>query len=324
MKEFWTKLWCSLHKAVAGSRRRFRPVLERLHAWWVANSPAIMERLDLYILLTRLDKPIGTFLLLWPTLWALWIAAEGGPSLHLLFVFTVGTLLTRSAGCVMNDFADRDFDRYVERTRSRPLTTGAVSVREALYLAAGLFFLAFLLVLTTNRLTVMLSFIAVPLAVIYPYMKRYTYLPQFVLGLAFSWGIPMAFAAQTGNIPGIAWLLFVGNLLWIVVFDTIYAMVDREYDLQQGMKSTAILFDDADRVIIGILQLLVLLVLVLVGGQISAGWIYYLGIAAGALFFTYHQFLIRDRQPDRCFQAFLNNNWFGASIFTGIVLDYLI
>ena len=300
-----------------------RPRLEALKAWCIAQWPGIREKIQLYTLLTRLDKPIGTFLLLWPTLWALWIASEGQPSFHLLAVFILGTLLTRTAGCVMNDYADRDFDRFVERTRSRPLTTGAVTTREAIFLATTLVFIAFLLVLTTNRLTVMLSFVAIPLGLVYPYMKRYTYLPQFFLGLAFSWGIPMAFAAQTGEIARIAWLLFIANLLWTVVFDTIYAMVDREFDLKQGMKSTAILFDDADRLIIGLIQGLVLLVLGIVGFQLKLGWPFNLSLVIGAGIFAYHQYLIRDRSPEKCFEAFLKNNWFGACIFAGIALSYL-
>lgn len=293
-------------------------------AWIEKNGPSIRRRSLLYIELTRFDRPIGWLLLLWPTLWALWIASQGPPGWHLFLVFLFGTILTRSAGCVMNDYADRDIDRFVERTRTRPLTTGTVSVREALFLAISLLVIAFLLVLTTNRLTVYLSFVAIPLAVIYPYMKRYTYLPQFFLGLAFSWGIPMAFAAQTGTVPALAWLIFIANLLWIVVFDTIYAMVDREYDLKIGMKSTAILFDDADRTIIGILQCLVLLVLIIIGNKLDLSWIYYLALLVAAGFFVFQQFLIRDRKAEMCFQAFLNNNWFGASVFAGIVLHYLI
>ncbi len=310
--------------ALVNALLRFVEKMKRcLLAWIETNGPPIRRRSLLYIELTRFDRPIGWLLLLWPTLWALWIAAEGPPGWHLFLVFVFGTILTRSAGCVMNDYADRDFDRFVERTRSRPLTTGAVTVREALFLALCLLAIAFLLVLTTNSLTVYLSFVAIPLAVIYPYMKRYTYLPQFFLGLAFSWGIPMAFAAQTGSVPALAWLIFIANLLWIVVFDTIYAMVDREYDLKIGMKSTAILFDDADRLIIGILQGLVLLVLIIIGGKLELSWIYYLSLVVAAGFFLYQQYLIRDRKAELCFQAFLNNNWFGATVFAGIGLHYL-
>ena len=205
-----------------------------------------------------------------------------------------------------------------------PLSTGEVSSKEALMVALALLTVAFLLVLTTNRLTVLLSFIAIPLAIIYPYMKRFTYLPQFFLGLAFSWGIPMAFAAQTGDVPRIVWLIFIANLLWTVVFDTIYAMVDREYDLQLGMKSTAILFDDADRMIIGIIQCMVLIVLTIIGNQLELGWLYYISLFVAAGFSVYQQYLIRDRNPEKCFQAFLNNNWFGATVFIGIALSYSV
>lgn len=307
--------------ALSGWSKKFQQCLRE---WLVANWPSIRERLQLYISLTRLDRPIGSFLLLWPTLWALWIAAEGIPSLHLFLVFVLGTFLTRSAGCVMNDFADRNFDRYVDRTRSRPLTTGKVSSKEALGVAVTLLTVAFLLVLTTNRLTVLLSFVAVPLAIVYPYLKRYTYLPQFFLGLAFSWGIPMAFAAQTGEIVSIVWLIFIANLLWTVVFDTIYAMVDREHDLQTGMKSTAILFDDADRMIIGIIQCMVLIVLAIIGNQLELDWLYYTSLFVAAGFSVYQQYLIKDRIPGKCFQAFLNNNWFGATVFIGIALSYAV
>ena len=291
--------------------------------WAIANWPQIKNKLTLYIQLTRMNKPIGSLLLLWPTLWALWIAAKGLPSLHLFIVFVMGTFLARSAGCVMNDYADREFDLHVERTKFRPLATAKVSTKEAFTVAIILLLLAFLLVLTTNRLCVLLSLVAIPLATIYPYMKRHTYLPQFFLGLAYSWGVPMAFAAQTGEVPTLAWLVFIANLLWAVVFDTIYAMVDREYDLEIGIKSTAILFDDADRMIIGIIQCMVLLVLAIIGNQLEFSWIYYTSLVVAAGFSAYQQFLIRDRTPEKCFQAFLNNNWFGASVFTGITLHYL-
>jgi len=294
---------------------------QKIADWEVSNWPHVRERLEQYVLLTRLDKPIGSLLLLWPTLWALWIASEGIPSLHLLVVFIFGTVLTRSAGCVMNDYADRNFDRHIQRTKARPLTTGKVTGKEALIIAIVLIAVAFILVLTTNRLCIQLSFVAIPLAMIYPYMKRHTYLPQFFLGLAFSWGIPMSFAAQTGAVPRIAWLIFIANLLWTVVFDTIYAMVDREHDLQFGMKSTAILFDDADRMIIGIIQCMVLIVLAIIGNQLEFGWIYFTALIAVAGFSVYQQYLIKDRIPDKCFQAFLNNNWFGATVFFGIVMD---
>ncbi len=301
---------------------QLKTVYRFIRGWLRVHWPGIKDRIWQYILLTRLNKPIGSFLLLWPTLWALWIAAEGVPTLHLLTVFVLGTFLTRSAGCVMNDYADRNFDGHVERTKFRPLATGTVSAKEALFVAMVMVTLAFLLVLTTNTLTVLLSFIAIPIAIIYPYLKRYTYLPQFFLGLAFSWGIPMAFAAQTGAVANIAWLIFIANLLWTVVFDTIYAMVDREYDLQIGVKSTAILFDDADKTIIGVIQLMVLVVLCIIGSQQKLDWLYYTSLLVAAGFFVYQQYLIKDRIPDKCFQAFLNNNWFGATVFIGIALDY--
>jgi 4-hydroxybenzoate polyprenyltransferase len=295
-----------------------------IRSWCTANWPQIKEYLQRYAVLTRLNKPIGTFLLLWPTLWALWIAAEGLPSIHLLVVFILGTLLTRSAGCVMNDYADRHFDGHVERTKDRPLATGQVSNKEAFLITIFMLLIAFLLVLTTNKLTIMLSFFVIPIALIYPYMKRYTYLPQFFLGIAFSWGIPMAFAAQSGTVPAIVWLIFIANLLWTVVFDTIYAMVDREHDLEIAVKSTAILFDDADKTIIGIIQVLVLIVLWIVASRLELNWPFYVALFIAAGFSIYQQYLIKDRLPANCFQAFLNNNWFGATIFLGIALSYTV
>ncbi len=301
----------------------FREYWLSMRAWLHDNKPFIRERLQQYALLMRVDKPIGSLLLLWPTLWALWIAAEGAPSLHLLFVFIFGVFLTRSAGVVINDIADRNFDPHVKRTRSRPLALGIVSPKEALGLAMVLFLLAFLLVLTTNRLTILLSFAAVLLAVIYPYTKRYTYIPQFFMGLAFSWGIPMAFAAQTNNVPRIAWLLYIANILWAMVYDTIYAMVDKEDDIKIGVKSTAILFDDADRFIIGILQIMFALVLVIIGKQLEFGRYFFWSLAVVLVLMVYHQYLIKYRQPADCFRAFLNNNWVGTVVFAGIVLNYL-
>ena len=294
-----------------------------LQQWLHHNWPPIRDRLLLYINLTRLDKPVGILLLLWPTLWAVWIAAEGLPTLHLLAVFTLGVVLTRSAGCVFNDMADRTFDSQVRRTAKRPLASGRIGSHEALLVACVLLLIAFMLVLTTNRYTVLLSFVAIALAVIYPLMKRYTYVPQFFLGLAFSWGIPMAFAAQTGEIPDIAWLLFMANILWSVVYDTIYAMVDREDDMKAGIKSTAILFDDADRTIIGILQWMFLTVMIITGIQIEAKMLYYVSLGPAAALMVYHQYLIRHRLPDDCFRAFLNNHWVGLVIFLGICLNYL-
>ena len=286
------------------------------------KQPAIRQKLTHYAVLCRIDKPIGILLLLWPTLWALWLAAEGLPKLHVLFIFVTGVVLTRSAGCVMNDIADRKVDGHVARTQNRPLVTGLVSVREAFMLASGLMLLAFILVLFTNALTVKLSFIALLLAIIYPFMKRYTYLPQFVLGLAFGWSIPMAFAAETGTVPMIAWLLLLANVLWSVAYDTMYAMVDREDDIRIGVKSTAILFDDADKLIIGVIQLMFLTVFFLLGSQLELGLSYYTGIMIALSLVAYQQYLIKDREPARCFQAFLNNNWLGAAVFLGIFFHY--
>ncbi len=291
--------------------------------WIINNWPLIKSRLLLYFRLTRLDKPIGALLLLWPTLWALWLAGEGVPSLHILLVFVLGVFLTRSAGCIANDMADYDFDSQVQRTKTRPLTSNEISKRESVLVALALLLIAFLLVLTTNRYTVYLSIAAVPIAVIYPFMKRVTYIPQFFLGIAFSWGILMAFTALVNSIPNIAWLLFIANILWVVIFDTIYAMVDREDDIKVGIKSTAILFDDTDRVFIGIFQVLMLSVLVIIGIQIKADLIYYIFLIPAAGFMLYHQYLIRNRTSEDCFRAFLNNNWLGMSVFGGFLSNFL-
>lgn len=272
--------------------------------------------------LIRFDRPIGTLLLLWPTLWALWIAAEGVPDYHLLAIFVVGTFLTRSAGCIVNDLADRHVDGAVARTSGRPLVTGEVSKKEALVLFFALMLLAFVLVLFTNTLTVELSVVAVLLASTYPFMKRYTHLPQLVLGLAFSWGIPMAFAAQRNQLPAALWLIFLGNVWWIVAYDTKYAMVDREDDIPAGIKSTAILLGRHDRLAVIILQLLCLLTLYLAGGAFSLGLYFNLSLVVAAVLFGYQQYLIRDRGRDACFKAFLHNNWVGLAIFVGIVLHY--
>ena len=272
--------------------------------------------------LIRLDKPIGTLLLLWPTLWALWIAAAGVPDLKLLFIFVAGTFLMRSAGCIVNDLADRHLDGSVARTLDRPLVTGAVTVYEALIFCAVLCMTAFGLVLFTNSLTILLSLIAVLLAAIYPFLKRYTNLPQIVLGAAFSWSIPMAFAAQTGELPPALWLLYTGNLLWTVAYDTKYAMVDREDDLKVGVKSTAILFGDSDRLVIGCLQGLCLLALYLAGQRFDLSIIYNCSLMVVAALFIYQQQLIRDRSPEACFRAFKHNNWVGLTIFVGIAAHY--
>ncbi len=276
----------------------------------------------LYAQLIRLDKPIGWLLLLWPTMWALWLANEGRPSLHLLLVFVLGVVITRSAGVVVNDLMDREFDPLVERTKDRPLATGKVSTTEACAVVAVLMLCAFLLVLTTNRLTVLLSLFAVCITLLYPFMKRYTYLPQVFLGFAFGWGIPMAYAASTGNVPVVAWLIFAANMLWVLIFDTIYAMVDREDDLRIGLKSTAILLDDADRTVIGIIQVMFIAALYSIGHQYGLGAAYYIALLFAAGLLAYQQYLIHDRVPGKCFRAFLNNNWVGLVIFTGIVLAY--
>ncbi|MFU8764369.1 MAG: 4-hydroxybenzoate octaprenyltransferase [Haliea sp.] len=272
--------------------------------------------------LVRFDKPIGTLLLLWPTLWALWIAAGGVPDIKLLLIFVLGTFLMRSAGCIVNDLADRHWDGSVERTRTRPLVTGAVTVTQARILFIVLCLAAFGLVLLTNTLTVLLSVGGLLLASTYPFMKRFTYWPQVVLGAAFSWAIPMAFAAQQGELPSALWLLYIANLLWTMVFDTQYAMVDRDDDLRVGIKSTAILFGAADRPVLAALQLLCLLALFLAGQRFGLGGIYYLSLLAVALLFGYHQYLIRSRDRDACFRAFRHNNWVGLVIFMGIALHY--
>lgn len=284
----------------------------------------IKQRLYQYYLLTRLHRPIGIFLLLWPMLWALWVASAGKPDGLVLTVFVLGVVLMRSAGCVINDYADRHIDPQVSRTRDRPLATGAVTPREALLLFGALCLLAFGLVLFMNELTLKLALIALLLAVSYPYAKRYTYLPQVHLGAAFGWAVPMVFAAQTGSVPPLAWLLFIATVLWATVYDTMYAMVDRDDDLRLGVKSTAILFGEADRLIIGVLQLTLLATLAVVGLQAELATPYYLGLVVATGFVLYHQYLIRARTPAQCFKAFLNNNLLGAAVFIGLVLNYAV
>jgi len=281
------------------------------------------DKFKQYLLLIRLNRPIGIFLLLWPTLWGLWIASEGFPKTEILVVFLFGVFLMRSAGCILNDIIDKDFDKFVARTQNRPLASDKLSSIEAFIVAISLIFIAFLLVLTTNTLTVQLSFVAIILAGTYPFLKRHTYLPQFFLGLTFGWSIPMAFAATTNSIPKIAWLLLIANILWVVVYDTIYAMIDREDDLKIGIKSTAILFDDADRFIIGLIQSLVLIALIVIGQQASLNTIYYFSLIIGGCLFLYQLYLIRNRDPKKCMQAFLNNNWFGLVVFIGLFINYL-
>jgi len=287
------------------------------------NIERFEDRLHEYARLMRLHRPIGIYLLLWPTLWALWLAGNGQPPSGVVLVFVLGVALMRSAGCVMNDIADRNFDPHVARTRDRPLAAGRVSLGEAVGLMAALCLLAFALVLTQNVLTVQLAFVGLALAVSYPFMKRFHSLPQVHLGAAFGWAIPMAYAAVTGALPPICWLLFFGNVLWSVIYDTQYAMVDREDDLKIGVKSTDILFGEWDKRVIGYLQLALLVVLVGIGLLAGRGWIYYLGLFGAAWLALYQQFLIRDRKPEECFKAFINNNAFGLAIFCGLLLDYL-
>lgn len=291
----------------------------------IAPSPRrLRQRLDGYIRLVRLDKPIGILLLLWPALWALWMAGAGQPRWGVVLIFILGVALMRSAGCAINDYADRHIDGQVKRTCGRPIATGVVSPKEALWVFVTLSLIAFGLVLLLDRATVMMSVVAVLLAALYPFMKRYTHLPQLVLGMAFGWAVPMAYMAQSGEVPLVAWLLYSAAIVWALVYDTEYAMVDREDDLRIGVKSTAILFGRQDRLIIGLLQLVMLALLVLVGTRVGLGLAYYLGLGLAALLFVRQQWLIREREPAACFTAFLNNNCVGMVIFFGLLLDYLL
>lgn len=290
-----------------------------------ASPPAPAARkVSALLRLIRWDRPVGTLLLLWPALWGLWIAARGVPDADLLLIFALGALLMRSAGCIVNDLADRDFDGGVTRTRGRPLVTGDLSATEALAFFLVLCLSAFGLVLMTNLMSVLLSIPALILALSYPLMKRYTHLPQVVLGLAFSWSIPMAFAAQREALPPALWLLFTGNLLWTVVYDTQYAMVDLRDDLQVGIKSTAILLGESDRRVIAVLQALCLAALVLAGRQFDLQWPYFLSLVVAAGLFGYHLYLIRDRDEAACLRAFTHNAWVGCSIFLGIAASYAL
>ena len=287
-------------------------MLKRMQQKWLAIK-----------LITRMDKPIGTYLLLWPTYWALWIASDGWPNLHLLIVFSLGVFIMRSAGCVINDYADRKIDGKVERTKNRPLVNGMMTSNEAINLFGILIGMALGLVLTLSWPTIYLSVVALFLAALYPFMKRYTQLPQVFLGAAFSWGMIMAFAEAQGEIPLVAWLLFLANLCWTVAYDTMYAMVDREDDLKIGVKSTAILFADNDKRIIGFLQLLTLGLLWTVGDILAFGWPYQLTLVVAGALFSYQQLLISNRERDACFKAFLHNHWVGLIIFVGILFEYL-
>jgi 4-hydroxybenzoate polyprenyltransferase len=273
--------------------------------------------------LMRTDKPIGALLLLWPTLWALWLAVPGLPPLWILAVFVAGVWLMRAAGCVVNDYADRKFDGHVKRTAHRPLPSGDVTEKEARTLFVVLVMLAFLLVLTLNTMTILLSVAALALAWVYPFMKRYTHLPQVVLGAAFGWSIPMAFAAVSESLPLSCWLMFLANILWAVAYDTQYAMVDRDDDLKIGIKSTAILFGQYDKLIIGILQVAVLALMVTIGMMNHLGWAFYWSIAVAGALFVYQQKLIKDRERDACFKAFMNNNYVGLVLFLGLAMSFM-
>lgn len=274
--------------------------------------------------LTRMDRPIGSLLLMWPTLWALVIAGNGLPHAGVAFVFIMGVFLMRSAGCVINDYADRNFDGHVKRTKNRPLPSGRVTPKEALVLFFILAGASFFLVLTMNTLTIKLSFIGIMLAAAYPFMKRYTNLPQLILGMAFSWSIVMAWAAQSGELPAQAWLLFLINILWTVAYDTEYAMVDRDDDLKIGIKSTAILFGRFDKLIIGILQLAVILLFIGLGAWLDLSSVFYWCLLVVAGLFVYQQYLIHSRERDACFQAFLSNNYVGMIVFIGLLANYLL
>ena len=282
----------------------------------------LIERLNVYEKLMRLDKPIGILLLLWPTLWGLWIAGFGQPHWMIVWIFVMGTVLMRSAGCVINDYADRDIDPLVARTKHRPLAAGLISKEEALALASTLALISFALILPLNKLTLMLSVPAVLLAASYPYTKRFFALPQAYLGIAFGFGIPMAFAAQTGQVPALAWYLLAANMFWAIAYDTEYAMVDREDDVKIGIKTSALTFGKYDVAAVMLCYTIMLGILTWVGMKLSFKWPYYLGLATAAGLMAYHYRLIRRREPAKCFKAFLHNNWVGAAIFVGIALNY--
>ena len=282
----------------------------------------LAERLALYARLMRLHRPIGILLLLWPTLWGVWIAGDGHPAWHIIAIFTLGTVLMRSAGCVINDYADRDFDKHVKRTQDRPLTSGMVSEAEALWLATALAFVAFLLILPLNTLTLMLSVPAVFLAASYPFTKRFFAIPQAYLGIAFGFGIPMAFAAQTSSVPPVAWLLLLANVFWAIAYDTEYAMVDRDDDIHLGIHSSALFFGKYDVSAVMGCYAITLTLLAAAGQMAGSGWVYDAGLLIAAGIALYHYTLIKGRQREACFKAFLHNNWFGAVVFAGMVLDY--
>ena len=283
---------------------------------------SVISQLRNYGKLMRVDKPVGLWLLLWPTLWALWLAGEGHPDQGLFVVFVAGVFVMRSAGCVLNDYVDRKIDPYVERTRTRPIATGAVAPTEALVLFVALSLIAVGLATMLNRPARMLAIIAAGLTLAYPFIKRWVSIPQFVLGAAFGWAVPMAFAAQTGSTPQLAWLVFGAAVIWAVIYDTFYAMVDREDDRKLGVKSTALLFGEVDLFVIAGLQLLMLAALIFVGLRAELGFWYFLAVAAAAALMAYHQWLARERQPAECFAAFMHNHYIGFVVFVGIVLHY--
>ena len=282
----------------------------------------LTARLSLYVQLTRLDRPIGILLLLWPTLWGVWIAGEGHPAWHIVLIFTLGTALMRSAGCAINDYADRHIDCHVKRTCERPITSGRISPREALWLAAGLAVTALLLILPLNTLTLLLSIPAVFLAASYPFTKRFFPIPQAYLGIAFGFGIPMAFAAQLGNVPPVAWVLLVANVFWAIAYDTEYAMVDRDDDIRLGIHSSALLFGKYDVMAVMICYVITLTLLAVAGLMTGMGMAYFVGLMVAEGIALYHHRLIKHRNREACFKAFLHNNWFGAAVFAGIALDY--
>ncbi|ENO83938.1 4-hydroxybenzoate octaprenyltransferase [Thauera linaloolentis] len=290
----------------------------------MTDTMSFSDKLPHYARLMRIDKPIGTLLLLWPTLWALWFAADGWPPLHILAIFVVGTFLMRSAGCVINDYADRDFDGHVERTRSRPLATGMVGTREALLLAGGLSLLAFLLILPLNSLVIWLSLPALFLAVSYPFTKRFFAIPQAYLGIAFGFGIPMGFAAILGELPAIAWLMLLANIFWAVAYDTEYAMVDRPDDLKIGIKTSAITFGRFDVAAVMLCYAATLGLLAAIGVADGRGPAWFAGLLVAAAMAGYHYTLIRDRDRAGCFKAFRHNNWLGAAVFAGLFIDDLL
>ncbi|MBE9568185.1 MAG: 4-hydroxybenzoate octaprenyltransferase [Proteobacteria bacterium] len=311
------------HPALDKIEALYHRCLKQIKRWLTATrNSSVYKKLALYFLLARLDKPIGILLLLWPTLIALWIAAEGWPDPLVLFVFVMGVTLMRSAGCAINDYADRHIDNKVARTRERPLTSGKITEKEALLVFASLSLIAFILVLFMNELTIWMSLGGIILAVSYPFMKRYHYLPQVHLGAAFGWSAPMAYTAQANEVTAVTWLIFLATILWATAYDTMYAMVDYDDDIKIGVKSTAILFGNQDKLIIGIIQILLVLNLILIGQRAELSGFYYLGVAAASVFAAYQQYLIRDRDPALCFKAFLNNNWFGMVLFIGVFMDY--